>query len=115
MTTYRQDPQSQVWLPEPGERFYCVPATWVIVQNFYTRTDHTGWLLIKERVTRISGNSGWTTQDPNTGPEVMAYRKTGERTWHKGRPEGRSLHIRTTLREDIEESEAVAILLMAQR
>jgi hypothetical protein len=120
MTKYEQDPEHEgLYLPLPGHQHYCAPATWTQVasmnQSFSFKYKHrSGWVLVREKVTRIAGNSGWTTQEPGAKPEVLAYRNQGERIWYKGSP-GHGVRIETTRRENIEEEEVVAVMLMARK
>lgn len=114
MTKYKQDPQHEgLYLPLPGVQHYCAPAHWE-TGGWQNRQSYSGWVLVKETVTRIAGNSGWTTQDPNNEPEVIAYRKQSTHVWYKGRPSG-YIRIETTRRENIEHEEVVAMLLMARK
>jgi len=73
----------------------------------------TGWIVIRERCARVNGDSGWTTRSAREFPEILAYRKRGERTWKKGVPpnlqRGNMDYDRT---ESVPEEEAVAIRLM---
>jgi hypothetical protein len=79
------------------------------------RKEHHGWVLVREEVTRIAGNSGWTTQDPHKKPDILAYRNQNEHVWYKGRPNEWYVRIENTRRENIEQEEVVALLLMARK
>jgi hypothetical protein len=117
MTVFKEDPEHEgLYLPLPGTQHYCAPASWFCPAPILKQSKkRNGWVLVRENVTRIPGNSGWTTQNAEDEPEILAYRNQNEHVWYKGKPSGWNVRIETTRREDIEEQEVVAIILMARK
>ena len=83
--------------------YWCCPATW---------GNNSGWILLREPVTTLGGDSGWTYR-PAGEPEKVACRKSGERHWKKWNPDMGAVTL-DYRREDVSEPEAVAILLMTK-
>lgn len=89
---------------------YCAPAVW----HSSPEEVRAGWVLVREEVTRIPGTD-WTTRPPTESPEIIAYRNEGEHTWYKGAPPGWNVTIQENRKEDLEEPEAIGLLLMARK
>ena len=94
--------------PANLSEYYCAPASW---------GSGSGWVLIREKVRAVSGDSGWTTRPAGEFPEILAHRESGEQKWKKGIPSNRWItgrDIDYSRKEDITEEEAIAVILMTK-
>jgi len=93
-------------MPEPKVLYYCSPADW---------GENSGWILFRETVYPISGNSGWTTKPASKDLEKLACRKNGDQYWKKWDPEYSGAVTLNYKREEVAEPEAIGILLMTKK